>query len=88
MARAAVKGDQTLSEIGLQAFGPFNPGKTWRKELIDQGGVALREWPHAEASGPGGGHSVELYAQLGPLKLEVKLLRCQRSLGEVSGQSG
>lgn len=74
VALAAVKGDQTLSELATQFAVHANQVSAWRKELIDRAEELFVDGRSRAKPEPA--EDIEqLYAQIGRLQMEVEWLK-------------
>jgi transposase len=75
VALAAVKGDQTLSQLALHFKVHANQVSAWRKELLDRAAELFEDGRKRKAAAEEDVSVEELYAQIGRLKMQVEWLK-------------
>ena len=75
VALAAVKGDQTLSQLAGHFKVHANQVSAWRKELLDRAAELFEDGRKRKAAAEQEESVEELYAQIGRLKMEVEWLK-------------
>ena len=75
VALAAVKGDQTLSQLASQFKIHANQVSAWRKELLDRAAELFEDGRKRKVAAEPEESVEELYAQIGRLKMEVEWLK-------------
>jgi transposase len=75
VALAAVKGDQTLSQLASHFKVHAGQVSAWRKELMDRAAELFEDGRKRKAVAEQEESVEELYAQIGRLKMEVEWLK-------------
>jgi transposase-like protein len=75
VALAAVRGDQTLSQLASHFKVHANQVSAWRKELLDRAAELFADGRQRKAAAEQEESVEELYAQIGRLKMEVEWLK-------------
>jgi transposase len=75
VALAAVKGDQTLSELASHFKVHAGQVSAWRKELMDRAPELFEDGRKRKAAAEEDVSVEELYAQIGRLKMQVEWLK-------------
>jgi putative transposase len=75
VALAAVKGDQTLSQLALHFKVHANQVSAWRKELLDRAAELFEDGRKRKAAAEEQESVEELYAQIGRLQMQVEWLK-------------
>ena len=75
VALAAVKGDQTLSQLASHFKVHANQVSAWRKELLDRAAELFEDSRKRKAVAEEEESVEELYAQIGRLKMQLEWLK-------------
>ena len=75
VALAALKGDQTLSELASHFKVHATQVSAWRKELMDRAAELFEDGRQRKAVAAEQASMEELYAQIGRLKMQVERLK-------------
>ena len=75
VALAAVKGDQTLSQLASHFKVHANQVSAWRKELLDRAAELFEDGRKRKAVAEEEESVEELYAQIGRLKMQLEWLK-------------
>jgi transposase len=75
VALAAVKGDQTLSQLAHHFKVHANQVSAWRKELLDRAAELFEDGRKRKAVAEEEESVEELYAQIGRLKMQLEWLK-------------
>jgi transposase len=75
VALAAVKGDQTLSQVAAQFGVHVKLVQTWKKQILDEASSVFSAPAKASELKHQEEHQAELYEQIGRLKRELEWLK-------------
>jgi transposase-like protein len=75
VALAAVREDQTLSQLALHFKVHANQVSAWRKELLDRAAELFEDGRKRKAAAEEQESVEELYAQIGRLQMQVEWLK-------------
>lgn len=75
VALAALKGDRTLSEIAAQYQVHVKLVQAWKKQMLEQAATVFSSGPKPMAAKDATAQQVELFEQIGRLKMELEWVK-------------